>query len=76
MGQITLYLDEDTKARVKRAARAARKSQSQWLAELVREKTEQGWPDALKKLLGSCPAFPSAEQIRSKRGKDVTRAKL
>lgn len=76
MSQITLYLDEDTKARVRRAARAAGKSQSRWLADLVRERTEQEWPDALKRMLGSCPDFPSAEQIRRNRAKDVRRAKL
>lgn len=65
MPRITFHVDNATKTRVKRAARAARKSQSRWVADLVREKVDTDWPNVIRKLLGSCPGFPSAEEIRA-----------
>ena len=39
MAQVTLYLDEETQTRVRKAAKAAGLTQSRWLARLVRRKT-------------------------------------
>lgn len=44
MAQITLDLDDETEAKLKAAAEAAGLSQSRWIGELIREKTEDGGP--------------------------------
>jgi len=76
MAQVTLYLDEETIERVRRAARASGLSQSRWLAQLVREKTAREWPAAVREMAGSWADFPEVEEIRRKAGKDVAREPL
>lgn len=76
MAQVTLYLDEETIKRVRRAARASGLSQSRWLAELVREKTARHWPDAVRELAGSWGDFPEADELRRSAGRDVKRERL
>jgi hypothetical protein len=76
MAQVTLYLDEATKARMRKAARAAGLSQSRWLAELVRKGTSSEWPAEVHELAGAWPSFPEAAELRKGPGKDVKREKL
>lgn len=76
MAQVTLYLDEETVKRMRRAARASGLSQSRWLAELVREKTARQWPDVVRELAGAWRDFPDAEELRRSRGRDVKREDL
>ncbi len=75
MGQVTLYLDGETEAKMKAAANAAGVSQSRWVADLIREKTAIHWPDSVVKLAGAWAEddFPSIEEIRSGMGEDVAR---
>lgn len=66
MGQVTLYLDNETEDRMKTAAKAAGISQSRWVADLIREKTATEWPESIVKLVGAWADedFPSLEEIR------------
>jgi hypothetical protein len=75
VAQVTLYLDPDTDAKMKAAARAAGVSQSRWVSDLIREKTAAQWPESLVKLLGSWDDddFPSIEEIRAGIGEDAPR---
>ena len=52
MAQITLYLDEETAARMKLAAEAEGLSQSKWVSRLIERKTAARWPDSVKRLAG------------------------
>jgi len=76
VAQVTLYLDEETKRRVRKAARAAGVSQSRWLAELVKRGTASEWPAEVRELAGSWPDFPEAEEMRPAEPADVRREKL
>ena len=76
MAQVTLYLDEETVERVRRAARASGLSQSRWLAQLVREKTSREWPAAVREMAGAWRDFPEAEELRRAAGRDVARVRL
>ena len=76
MAQVTLYLDEETKKRMRRAAKAAGVSQSRWLAELVRQETASEWPAEVRELAGAWPDFPEAEDLRRGVGRDVRRERL
>lgn len=76
MAQVTLYLDEETKRRMRKAARAAGVSQSRWLADLVRRDTAAEWPAEVRELAGAWPDFPEAEEIREAEPSDARREKL
>jgi len=73
MGQVTLYLDAETEARMKEAAKAEGVSQSRWLADLIRERTAQEWPPAVAALAGAWGDLPTAEELRQGLGEDTPR---
>jgi hypothetical protein len=76
MGQVTLYLDNETEARVKAAAKAAKVSKSRWVADLIREKTRTEWPAWVVELVGSWSDLPSLEEIREGLPEDLPRETL
>jgi hypothetical protein len=73
MGQVTLYLDAETEARMKEVAGAAGVSESRWLADLIREKTANEWPPSVAALASTWSDMPTAEELRQSQGKDVPR---
>ena len=73
MGQVTIYLDDETETRMKEAAKASGVAVSRWVSELVREKTATEWPEAVRQLAGAWPDFPDAETLRRAQGQDVAR---
>lgn len=75
MAQVTLYMDEDTLARVRSAAEAAGVSVSAWVSELVRERTRTEWPPGVAELAGAWPDLPLAEELRERQGQDSPREK-
>jgi hypothetical protein len=76
MGQVTIYLDEETEQRVRAAARADGVSVSRWVADRVRQGTRAEWPASVRALAGAWRDFPSAETIRKGQGRDIPRRKL
>lgn len=76
MGQVTLYLDNDTEERMKVAARAAGVSQSRWVAELIRERTATEWPASVANLAGVWSDLPTVEEIRAGQPADLPREPL
>jgi hypothetical protein len=73
MAQVTIYLDPETAAKAKAAAKEAGLSQSRWIAELIRQHATFQWPRAVRRLAGSWPEFPDSAEIRSGLGLDVPR---
>ncbi len=76
MSQVTIYLDSETEARMKAAAKAAGKSHSRWVAELIREKTATEWPESVVRMIGAWPDLPTVEEIRAGMPEDVPRETL
>ena len=76
MPQVTIYLDAETAAKARAAARSAGISQSRWIAELIRRHAGSAWPDAVRRLAGACPAFPDSEDLRAGLGQDAPREDL
>lgn len=76
MGQVTLYMDDETLARVREAAEAAGLSMSAWLGQLVRERTRRDWPPEVVALAGAWKDVPSAEELRCTAGVDTEREPL
>lgn len=51
-------------------------SQSKWIANLIKEKLRDDWPDSVLKLSGAWKDFPAAEELRKTTGKDIKRDEL
>lgn len=73
MGQVTIYLDDETESRLKASARSQGVPVSRWIAELVRERTATEWPEEVRRLAGAWPDFPDAEALRRGQGADLQR---
>ena len=76
MAKFTLYMDDDTMARMRVAAEAAGLSMSAWLAQLVRERTRTEWPREVAALAGAWRDLPNAEALREEQPADVARETL
>lgn len=76
MGQVTLYMDDETLGRMRAAAEAAGMSMSAWLSHLVRERTHAEWPRQVAQLAGAWRDLPTAEELRSAQPAEVTREAL
>ncbi|PYQ39413.1 MAG: CopG family transcriptional regulator [Acidobacteria bacterium] len=76
MAQVTLYLDDETADRLKKAAKQAGLSRSRFLARLVREKTVTEWPQAVKDLAGAWPDLETVERRRRHDARDARRVKF
>jgi len=53
MSQLTLYVDEETRRRIERAARQANLSVSRWVVRTISQSLELTWPPAYFELIGS-----------------------
>lgn len=76
MAQVTLYLDEDTAERLRKAAKHAGLSRSRWLARLVQERTATEWPQDVKNLAGAWADIDSAKGLRRHAGRDSRRERF
>ena len=76
MGQVTIYLDEETEKTARAAAASDGVSLSKWIARRIEKDARAEWPASVRELAGAWPDLPSAEQIRRHLAKDVTRRRL
>lgn len=76
MGQVTLYLDDETEKKMKAAAKASGISQSRWVSGLIKERTGTAWPESIVRLAGAWVDFPTAEEIREGVPADLPREPL
>ncbi len=74
MPQVTIYLDAETEARMREAARAAGLSYSKWVARLIEERTRTEWPQGIVDLAGAWA--DERELVRSHEGEDLPREPL
>jgi hypothetical protein len=73
MGQVTIYIDDDTERKMLKIIEKRGISKSKWIAELIREKASVTWPENVVKLAGAWKDLPTAEEIRKEMGKDARR---
>jgi hypothetical protein len=64
MAQVTIYLEQGTEAKMRSAAKAENLSQSKWIANIIKEKVTDQWPDSVKAAAGTWDEFPSLQEIR------------
>jgi hypothetical protein len=76
MGQLTIYIDNDIEKKVNNMVKKSGMSKSKWVAELIREKTANSWPDSVIQLVGAWKDMPTAEDIRKNMGCDADREKI
>ena len=76
MGQVTIYLDDETEKTVRTAAESDGLSVSKWIAQRIQKNARSEWPPSVRKLAGAWPDLPSAEQIRIRSAKDVKRRRF
>lgn len=76
MGQVTIYLDDETQERARAAARSQGVSLSKWIAERIQYGTLSDWPEHIRQLAGAWSDLPSAEELRKSQSRDAKRAKL
>lgn len=72
MGQITIYLDDETERRVRSAARSAGVPVSRWVAKAVTERSAECWPVSVENLVGCWDDVERPTQT----GMDVKRERL
>jgi hypothetical protein len=65
MGQVTIYIDDDTEKKMAMAAKSMHVSKSKWITELIKKEVANEWPQAVAELAGAWDAFPSLEEIRT-----------
>lgn len=76
MGQITIYLDDESERSLRKAAGAAGIPVSRWVAGLIREKTRTQWPDSVREMAGAWSDFPEPEMLRERSEDDTRREEL
>ena len=76
MGQVTIYLDDETEAKARAAAHAEGVPLSRWVAGRIERRARGEWPEAVRALAGAWPDLSSAERIRKPKAKDVGRDRL
>jgi len=76
MGQITIYLDDETERKMKRVVQSQRISQSRWVAERIKEGLREQWPESVRRIPGSWQDAPVAEVLREDLGADNRREEL
>ena len=76
MGQITIYLDDDTEAKARAAAASKGVSLSKWVAEQIERGARADWPVFVRELEGAWADLPSARRLRKRQAKNVRRGRL
>ncbi|KAA8978315.1 CopG family transcriptional regulator [Halospina sp. K52047b] len=76
MGQVTIYLDDETEQKMIENARVMKLSKSKWIAGVIQEKLVDQWPDTVRELPGSWGDFPSLEELRAGENTDSEREAL
>ena len=64
MGQVTIYIDNETEESMNAAVKASGISKSKWVAQVIREKAGAKWPQEAKALAGQWQDLPMVEDIR------------
>ena len=77
MGQVTIYLDNETEKKMKTAAKTSHLSVSKWVSKIIEEKVSTEWPQDIIDLAGCWKNdFPTLEEIRSTKAVDSSREAL
>jgi hypothetical protein len=76
MGQVTIYLDNETERKLNVIIGDMNVSKSKWISDLIRTKTATSWPESVIELAGAWKDLPLAEEIQEKMGRNTLREPL
>ena len=76
MGQVTIYLDDETEQMMVTSAEERQLSKSKWVASVIREKLTTSWPVTVTEAVGTWADFPSVETLRGRGVADKERERL
>jgi hypothetical protein len=76
MGQVTIYIDDETEQKARASARADGVSLSKWVATRIKRRVQGEWPESVRALAGAWRDIPSAQRLRRTGGKDTPRGRL
>ena len=76
MGQVTIYLDDETERKMQVMVKESGMSESGWIAGLIREKAVEVWPERVRRQAGAWKDFPDAEALRQDLVEDAGRESL
>lgn len=73
MGQVTIYLNNETEMKMNTIIKASGISKSRWVSDIIKEKTDRSWPDYIRNLAGAWKELQETDQLRKTLGTDVKR---
>ncbi len=76
MARLTVYLDEETKRRIQRAARHAEVSVSQWVRREIAAALQPRWPAGYFEVFGSLKGSEMKRPVQLRFGSDARRESL
>jgi hypothetical protein len=76
MAELTVHLDEETASLLEATAKAAGKTLSRWVVELLEQRVRQQWPPSVARLAGAWKDLPEVEALRATDGEDTPREPL
>jgi hypothetical protein len=63
MPQLAIYIDDELSKKLNKATKASGKSRSKWIADLIKAKLEDQWPQGFFELSGSWEGEETPKQI-------------
>lgn len=63
MPQLAIYIDDTLSRKLTKAIKESGKSRSKWVADLIKAKLEDEWPDGFFELAGSWEGGDTPEEI-------------
>lgn len=63
MPQLAIYVDDNLSKKLNKAIRASGQSRSKWVADLIKSKLEDEWPEGFFELAGSWEGEETPEEI-------------
>ncbi len=76
MSQLTIYIDDETEAGTRAAARAAGVSVSRWIADVLRSRVGAAWPADIAAFAGSWRPQDDGPDRDAAKGGDLAREPL
>lgn len=76
MGQVTIYLEEEIEKKMNAAVKSAQVSKSKWIAQLIRDKVANDWPQSIVDMAGTWGDFPAVDDLHETQAADATRETL
>ena len=76
MGQVTIYLDDETEKKLNRIIKDSDVSKSKWIARLIKEKADDAWPSRVREMAGAWQDLPTSGELREGLGSDQEREPL